>query len=247
MRRMCFSALTVFASLALVGSAAATDLPPRPYPVKAPPMMSPPVIYNWSGFYLGVSFGGSFGKQAASASPIGTGATVASGSADMNDAIVGDTIGFNIQSGPLVYGIEADFQGSWENGEGVFTATGPTTTFDYTARLRWFGTVRGRIGCAFDRLLPYVTGGWAYGRGRIEASTRAPAVANTSFVTEDNYTGWTIGAGLEWAFYDNWSAKLEYLYMDLGSGDRVTASTAYNFTPSGLTENIVRVGVNYRF
>ncbi len=126
---------------------------------KAPPPPAP-VIYNWSGFYLGVSFGGSFGSQEATASRVTTGADVASGSVDMNGAVVGDTIGFNMQTGQLVYGIEADFQGSWQNGSGSFNvAAAPASTVSYTARLRYFGTVRGRIGYAFNQLLPYVTGG----------------------------------------------------------------------------------------
>ncbi len=67
------------------------------------------------------------------------------------------------------------------------------------------------------------------------------------FTTDDNYTGWTVGAGLEWGFTDHWSAKIEYLYVDLGDGNLRAGSTNFNFQPTGLTDNIVRAGVNYRF
>ena len=83
-------------------------------------------------------------------------------------------------------------------------------------RNNWLATFRGRIGYAFDRWLPYITGGGAYGNVKATVSVPAFGLAASS---SNNQLGWTVGAGLEYAFLSNWSAKIEYLYVDLGSFD----------------------------
>jgi len=129
-----------------------------------------------------------------------------------------------------------------------FAAAPPTVTVtnSYTDKLEWFGTVRGRLGWAFDRWMPYITGGWAYGHGEINGTSTVGALA-TAFSTSQNYSGWTIGGGVEWAFANNWSAKAEYLYIDFGDGPTVPITTGVNVVSGKMTDNIVRIGVNYKF
>jgi len=139
----------------------------------------------------------------------------------------GGQIGYNYQLSPLfVVGAEADFQGTSIGSGGV-------------SRLPWFGTVRGRLGFTpFDpHLLMYGTGGFAYGetdhngfQGRI-TQTRV---------------GWTAGAGVEWAFAPSWSAKVEYLYTDLGA-DRWAGAGGWLPQTHHTGFNTVRAGVNYHF
>jgi outer membrane immunogenic protein len=131
--------------------------------------------------------------------------------------------GYNFQSGPLVIGLEGDLQ-----------LNGADDTF---ARWKfsnpWFGTVRGRVGYAMNNLMVYGTGGLAFGGLRGESLG----------VTETHTSaGWTIGAGAEFGLTQNWSAKVEYLYVDLSSS-RFTITGV----PNGYQFGLVRLGVNYRF
>jgi outer membrane immunogenic protein len=246
MRRLGLALLT---SVALVGTASAADLP-----VKAPraPIVAP--VYNWTGFYIGLNAGYSWGHQDNDIVNAATGVTAFLNSNHLNGFIGGSQIGYNWQINQWVFGIEADFQGSGQDADGsflivpvgVFAAAPPTTAISYSDKLQWFGTVRGRIGYAFDRWLPYLTGGWAFGHGEISGTTTIGA-ATTSFSASQDYSGWTVGGGVEWAFQDHWSVKAEYLYIDFGDGPTVAVSPIANIVSGNLTDNIVRVGVNYKF
>jgi outer membrane immunogenic protein len=231
MRRL---GLALLASTLFIGAASAADMPRRAPAYKAPePIMAQP--YNWTGFYVGGNLGYGWGRQDNSVD----GTSV--GSANVNGIIGGGQVGYNWQVNQIVFGLEADFQGSGQKGDGSFTVPFPGT---FTNKLDWFGTVRGRVGYAFDRWLPYVTGGWAYGHGSIDAS--APGVGAGS--VSNTYSGWTVGGGLEYAFLNNWSAKIEYLYVDFGNGPSVTLAPSASVLSGGkLTDNIVRVGLNYKF
>jgi outer membrane immunogenic protein len=242
--------------LALLGATAiaavsfpvsAADLPRR-MATKAPPPL--PAAYNWTGFYVGLNAGGSWGRQDNSLVSIATGGTVLSNSDRIDGFIGGGQIGYNWQTGQWVLGIEADFQGSAQKGDGSFFIPGvvgavAATSASYEDKLNWFGTVRGRVGWAFDRWMPYITGGYAYGHGEFNGSATTGAVT-TSASGSQNYSGWTVGGGVEWAFYNNWSAKLEYLYIDFGDGPAVATSPTFSFVSGRLTDNIVRVGLNYK-
>ena len=122
--------------------------------------------------------------------------------------LVGGTLGYNYQTGSFVWGLEGDI--AWSDVKGS-VACGLGLTCE-TAN-RWLGTARGRLGYAFDRLLPYITGGGAFGNVRASINP-GPIVSATN-----TRIGWTVGAGLEYAFLGNWTAKIEYLYVDLGSFD----------------------------
>ena len=223
MKRMSVAGLIMLAANALAGAAAAADLGARyPQPYVKAPLYTPP--FSWTGFYLGLNGGGGWGSSTWDRT----------GSFDLSGGVIGGTAGFNWQTGPAVFGLEGDMDWSGVSGTTVAgCAAGCTTKND------WLGTARGRAGYAFDRFLPYITGGLAF--GDIRAST--PGFAGAS----QTNLGWTIGAGVEAAIVGNWSAKAEYLHVDLGSfncglscGPTITDNVS-------MHEELLRGGVNYRF
>ncbi len=228
----------------------AADMPAK-MPVKAPMVAAP---YNWSGFYIGVNVGGSWGRQDNALVTAG-GVTVLTNTAKPNGVIGGGQVGYNWQFNQVVLGLEADFQGSGQKGDGdplyfspgiAGIAGGGAFSIPYSDKLEWFGTVRGRLGYAWDRWLAYATAGWAYGGGKIDGTAVIGGVA-TAFSGSKTYNGWTAGGGLEYAFMNRWSAKLEYLYVDFGDGPTVPVTAAVNIVAGKMTDNIVRVGLNYKF
>jgi outer membrane immunogenic protein len=131
--------------------------------------------------------------------------------------------GYNWQSGPLVFGVEGDLE-----------ANGADDTFaPWKFSNPWFGTVRGRVGYALNNVLFYGTGGLAFGETRGE----------TFGLSESHTTaGWTAGVGAEFGFAQNWTAKVEYLYVDLSD-----ANFSITGVPNGYQFSLIRVGVNYHF
>lgn len=215
----------LFATIGLLGlavtSASVADLPRAMPPVKAPAYV--PAVYSWNGFYLGINGGGGWGH-----SNWNNGV----GSADVSGGLAGVTAGYNWQTGQWVFGLEADID--WSNIKGNFTNAG--CPFGCETKNSWLGTARGRIGWAFDRWLPYVTGGAAFG----DVKATQAGIASAS----DTNVGWTVGAGIEAAVVANWTAKVEYLYADLG---HVNCSVCLPATNVNFRTNIVRAGLNYRF
>ncbi|MEX0752474.1 MAG: outer membrane protein [Xanthobacteraceae bacterium] len=218
-------------SVALAGAATAADLPRQSaMPAKAPAAyMLPP--YSWTGLYLGLNGGGGWGNSRWSD---GAGST---GDFDVSGGLFGGTLGYNWQTGPVVFGVEGDL--AWSGIDGS-TSAGICTGVTCTTENNWFGTARGRLGYSVDRVMPYVTGGIAF--GGIEAKT--PGFPGES----DTQVGWTVGTGLEFALTGNWTAKGEYLYADLGDID----CSAANCGGTGTTKvefdaHILRAGLNYRF
>ena len=209
---------------ALTGTAAAADLPrpaPAPY-YKAPVEVQ---VYNWTGFYIGINGGGGFGRSQWDS--IGS-------SFDISGGLVGGTVGYNYQFGQAVVGVEGDID--WADINGTTNSACP---FGCKTNDNWLSTVRGRLGYAADRFMPFVTGGAAF--GDIRASTPGFAGASNTNV------GWTAGAGLEFAIAGNWTAKAEYLYVDLGKFNCGISCGAAATDNVSFTANIVRAGVNYRF
>jgi outer membrane immunogenic protein len=228
----------------IVGTAAAADLSPAPMYTKAPPV---PLMYNWNGYYAGFNVGGSWGRQDTAIAGTGT------LSPSVDGVIGGGQIGVNWQEkgSPWVAGIELDIQGSGQSGNGTYGAILlATDALPFKDELQWFGTVRGRFGYAFGdmgRWLAYGTFGLAYGGAKLSGSGTVAGVG-VGFSQTGNPVGFTAGAGLEWAFADRWSAKLEYLYIDfLSGGPTVALPGGVNLTTGDLTDNIVRVGANYHF
>lgn len=218
--------LTVGAGLmaaATVSPSFAADLPRPAY--KAPIYVAP---FSWSGFYGGINGGYGWGKSS------WTNAISTTADFTIKGPLVGGTIGYNLQTGSFVWGIEGDLDISWIKGSTtvVCGAAGCET------RNRWLATGRGRIGYAWDRFLPYITGGVA--GGDIKMTNAAGASETKSKV------GWTVGAGLEYAFMGPWSAKIEYLYVDLGKAT-CGAGTCGLDTDVKFTSHVAKIGVNYRF
>jgi outer membrane immunogenic protein len=229
-------------SIVCAHSALAADMP-----VKAPVAVP---TYSWTGFYVGGNIGYGWAQQntaPVAVIPVG----VDSSSATINGVIGGGQMGYNWQFNQIVLGVEADFQASGQTGtmNTIFHAGGLPIAGQATEKLDYFGTVRGRIGYAWNQYLPYFTGGWAYGHPSFNGISAAIAPTDVFFAPGVTTNGWTVGGGLEWAFANRWSAKIEYLYVDFGSDSRANVVTkfAQTITSGDLTDNIVRVGLNYKF
>jgi outer membrane immunogenic protein len=217
-----------FAALA-VTTALAADMPPSRY---MPPPRAPVFVpfFSWNGFYVGINAGYGFGKS----NWTNNVTSAASGDFDINGALVGGTAGYNVQLGGWVLGIEADIDWSNIKGSSASGCGGPCQTSS-----DWLGTLRGRFGYAFDRFLPYVSGGMAF--GGVKGSVPSGGSFNKAEV------GWTVGGGLEYAFIANWSAKVEYLYVDLGKATCDAACSGGSPFDVTFRGNLVRGGLNYKF
>jgi outer membrane immunogenic protein len=230
--------------LAISGQAGAADLPA---PTQSPPG---PAIYNWTGLYVGVNGGWGDGISnwtnncidcTGSATPGGE-----TGSFSVSGYLAGGTIGANYQIGPWVYGIEGDFDWTHLTGNsgstcgGLSDAVPPPTGCETESE--WLATVRGRVGYALNNVLLFGTGGAAV--SRIKTGLIPPSSFDSS--TE---AGWAVGAGLEVGFAPNWTAKVEYLFVDLPNATCTTTTNCGAAAGSTVSfnENLVRVGVNYKF
>jgi outer membrane immunogenic protein len=218
MKRYVLASLTALAAVMTMTAANAADLPHRhAMPTKAPAYAVP---YVWTGFYLGINGGAGWGRSDVAA-PFSTGTFNTSG------GLVGGTLGYNYQMGQTVFGLEADGDWTHLNGSATCALTTCQTSND------WLATARGRLGYAVDRFLPYVTAGAAFG----DIKTNVTGIGSAT----DTKAGWTAGGGVEAKIAGPWSAKLEYLYVDLGRGASVLGAD------SSLHTNLVRAGVNYKF
>jgi outer membrane immunogenic protein len=256
-----------FAAL-IAGPAMAADQTPRPLP---PPLLP---VWSWTGVYLGIDGGYSFGREELSLASTFTptpGTIIPFSSTSPfvvapNGGFVGGQIGYNLQSGSTVFGVEVD--GQWADQRDTTcsfdcqTASGLPNGFQRTVRneVNWFATARGRLGWANDNYLLYLTGGGALA-GIGETDTvffSAPGLTVPPVVATFRTTrlGWTLGGGMEVRLAGNWTAKLEYLHIDLGNmttdpllytlpGD--VAPRAFTTVTTSMRDEIVRVGVNYKF
>jgi outer membrane immunogenic protein len=226
MKRFLLASAGVLVMAASSGAALAADLsrPPPPMVTKAP-YFAP--YYNWTGFYAGIN--GGYGWGSSNWSALGT-------SFDVNGGMFGGQVGYNWQFGQFVWGLEGD--GDWANMRGSTSVLGCALPACNT-KSDFLATARGRVGYAIDRWMPYVTGGLAVGNVR----TTSPGLGGI----DQTNAGWTLGGGVEFAVVGNWTAKAEYLHVDLGNAG---CSTACGF-PVGnnvsFTSDIVRGGINYRF
>ncbi len=237
--------LALLAATALValatGGARAADLPRY----KAPP----PPLYTWSGLYLGVNIGYSWGEARYDAVLTGVGA--ATRAEKMDGVIGGFQSGYNYQVGAWVFGFETDIQLSGQKGGATFPGVIPAITITTDERLDWFGTSRTRLGfLATPNILLYGTAGVAYGKVKDNATVTLAGVGSFTASFTDVKAGWTAGAGIEGAFGGGWSAKLEYLYLDLGKTEHTFGTIGLGVIATETrrtTDNIVRVGANYRW
>jgi outer membrane immunogenic protein len=201
------------------GAAGAADLPPyyQPGPAYNP-------IYTWTGFYVGINGGGGWGSSQWDAVD----------TFDVSGGLIGGTVGYNWQFGQAVIGAEGDIDWSGIKGTTTVLCPGGCET-----RNKWLATARGRLGLAFDRFLPYVTGGLAFG----DINATVPILPGGSI----SNAGWTVGAGLEVGLVSNVSLKAEYLYVDLGNFNCGLNCGLAPGSNVSFTTSVFRGGANLRF
>ncbi len=202
----------------LAAPALGADLPRRTAPTS--PAFAAMPIFTWTGFYAGLNAGYGFGQF-----------TGWRGSQFKDPAgfTGGGQIGYNLQVGQLVYGLEADLNYAHLRGtNNALGVAGSKNTVDY------FGTLRGRLGYSMDRFLPYVTTGFAYGGSTVSV----PGLGKST----PTHMGWAAGAGLEYAITNNLTARIEGLYVDL-TDQRVLGGAS----KSGSEFGVVRAGINAKF
>ena len=216
---------------AFAGQALAADIPARTYS-KAPAYTAPAVVYNWTGFYIGGHVGGAFAGD---------------NSLQSSDArfLGGVQAGFDYQFAPnWVLGAEAQY--SWlnnGNGNNIIFPAGTVVTGNVANQI---GSVTGRVGYTWGPGLLYAKGGYAWRDGNNIGVTvgGVPQVLTSTGNTKDGYT---VGAGLEYMFAPNWSAKAEYQYYNFGNTTITAGPAPVVGTRFRDDEHSVKVGVNYRF
>jgi len=215
-----------FVALAMTAPSFAADLRRPIY--KAPPLPAY-IPYNWNGIYVGANGGYGWGK-----------AHVTNALADFTTNsqygwLAGVTLGYNMQTGVWVWGLEGDIDYAFIKGNASNAATCGASSCE--VKNTWVATARGRVGYAMDRWMPYVTGGAAFSGAKMSTSTGS----NTKTTA-----GWTVGGGIEYGISRDWSVKAEYLYADLGKAtcDAGVCGVETTFRPR---INMVRAGVNVRF
>lgn len=224
---------------------------------RAPAAYAP--AFTWSGIYVGLNLGYGTGDN----DPVGLrfddpgnppiGARI--GSLVTDGFFAGGQLGFNIQLGLFVFGAEADVQGadlSAQFGPDVVGGALPGT-FRGDSTIEYFGTLRGKVGLAFDRVLVYATGGYAWANVDYSVSGFSPIGQNFSIRENTMFSGFALGGGLEWAMTPHWSLKAEYLWINLGREDFTApvflagVATGQTMTTAATPEiHTFRLGVNYR-
>jgi len=238
-------------AFATAGQGLASDLPPPAAPPspRPPAAYVPPVaaIYNWGGVYFGFNLGFGFGTSSWN-DPRNFSGLTSTGNFNLTGFLTGPTIGVNFQTDSFVFGAEADFDGSFIDGKKSSSFCGSVgfgSGVQCETKSRWFSTVRARLGYAADRVLFYGTAGGAFGdissgiNGSFQSSTKA---------------GWTAGAGIEAAFTDNLTARIEYLFMSLQNGSCNNASNCGLDAPGvpandtvKFSTSMIRLGLDYKF
>lgn len=221
----------------LATSALAADLPAR----VAPPAVPVP-LFTWTGFYLGAQVGAAWQQDRLSETSVCVPTCVDTATGKAAGVVGGGHAGYNWQTGPLVLGIEGDIEGTSLHHATFYPLSFPDT---FSARTLWQGSVRGRLGYAIGQILIYGTGGVAFGDIR---HTYFEAISGTTESFTHGKAGWTAGGGVEYAFTQNWSARVEYRYTDFGRTSDVPGIAFPGFIEHHHeTEQAVRVGVSYRF
>ena len=215
------------AALAAAAPAFAADLAPPPVAIPAVP------LFTWTGLYLGGQIGYAWGTDTLTVFPFGFGTNFTP-----NGVVGGAHIGYNLQLNQFVAGLEGDVEGTGISRN--FSPGGPI----YNTSVPVQGSIRARLGVAFDRALLYATGGAAFA-GFDTSVTGFPGFDQNSTTR----AGWTIGGGIEYALTNNWSIRAEYRYADFGHFADATPNTFGfgSFVNHHETENAVRAGFSYKF
>jgi outer membrane immunogenic protein len=234
--------LTTVALLGLTAGAGAADLPGRTVDF---PVVAAVPVFTWTGFYVGVNAGYGWNTNSDDRYFDPTLGVYVGGDDNNGGFVGGGQIGYNYQIGSFVIGVETDIQ---------YADIGGRSNYGYVNGLyygddsngNWFGTVRARAGVAFDRALIYVTGGLAYGdvaRGSSVILGPTGAVIGYGSNSDVN-TGWTLGGGVEYAFTNNLTAKVEGLYVNL---DTKNDAFGYYGDRDNAEFGVVRAGLNFKF
>ena len=251
------------AALIAIASANAADLGRRPVYKAPPPAMVPVRIFSWTGCYIGGNIGWGWGRETVSIPDLGatTGISELAGvslgpvTGDTKGAVGGGQVGCNYQFAPnWVIGIEGDGEAANIKGDVTESFVNPVTSQTVTgtahAQTDWLASVTGRLGWTWDRVMLYAKGGAAWAGDKYSADLPAFDEHISTSVTRP---GWTAGGGIEWAFWDNWSAKVEYDYYNFS-----TTNLSLPGTIAGIPEVVpgvnvkqtiqtVKFGINYRF
>jgi outer membrane immunogenic protein len=222
---------TLATALLLTASASAfaADLPSK----RPPPVYAPIPIFTWTGFYVGADIGYAWGYN-----NYLVGAAAAPGFNKPNGEIGGLHVGYNYQINQFVVGLEGDVQGADFNNSSTLGALNVST------RVPVEGSIRGRVGYAWDRALFFATGGAVF--GDIENNYTLGLLADPAGTYRKTRVGYTVGGGVEYALSNNWSVRGEYRYADFG---RSTDNTFFSVIPvsSRVVEHKVTVGFSYKF
>ena len=248
----------VIAAIALIGTPVlAADLNKPVY--KAPPPAPPAPVYSWTGWYVGINGGWGWASGCCTYGANGTifdtvnGATVNT-SGSINGGLFGGQIGANYQINALVLGIEGDWDWSGQSRTDspciIAACANNAATVSETVKIPWIATVRGRFGYAADRVLFYGTGGVAFISTSDNITGTTFGFSGTFFNASTTSTGWTAGAGVEWAFAQNWTAKVEYLYVAANVSSQTGAVPVIGgtLTESGnIHDSLIRAGINFKY
>jgi len=254
-RRLLLSAAALPALVA--GPVMAADMP-----VKAPPAPAP-AAFSWTGFYVGLNGGGAWANNSTNCAftpGIGTPCEgIGFPSLKSSGGLFGAEAGANWQYQNLVVGAAVDWSALDLHGSSYFPSVDAGKSNQIGSRYDWLGTARGRLGYAAGQSLFYGTGGVAFGRVHDTYFNEINTSSSGYFSTVGTRTGWTAGAGWEYALAQNWTVKLEYLHVDLGNSklDISAAATTANIqagNPPGSAIlrfnnafDIVRAGVNFKW
>jgi outer membrane immunogenic protein len=265
----------LFAATAAVGLAFGQGASAADLPFKARPMPPPVPVFSWTGFYIGAHGGAGWGTvetsadvgaSLAAAGIPGVGFNLPLTSHSINGFLAGGTIGYNYQIGSnWLIGLEGDF--SWADIKGTSDCL---IIFACTTKVNWMADATVRLGfVALDRLLVYAKGGVAFADtdytfgNSVTIPTTPPTTASLTASVSDTRVGALFGFGAEYAFMPNWSAKLEYNFMDFGTerynvpttvraavGGVPVAGTPFTFTTVADVNQVIhtmKIGVNYKF
>jgi outer membrane immunogenic protein len=217
--------------LGFVASAGAADLPAE----KGPPVYVPPVpVFTWTGPYIGINGGGAFGRT----DVFDFNVVDTTAHHDVSGGLAGGTFGYNYQISSFVLGAEGDADWADVSGSTVCPARAETCS----TRVSFLGSVRGRIGYAWDRLLIFATGG--LGLGDFKYSASSPTFSASDYLFR---AGFAAGGGIEYAFNDNWSAKVEYTYYGFPTAYGEPPIHSVNTVNFRTYVQTVKAGINYRF
>lgn len=231
MKKNLLLAAVSLVALSATAPALAADLAARPY-TKAPAMVA--AVYDWSGFYIGINGGG--GSADTSWNLVGFGSE---GSHNSTGGTVGGQVGYRLQSGQFVFGVEG--QGNWADfsGDNISGITG----FRNRTRVDSFGLITGQVGYAWNNILLYAKGGAAVVSNKYDVYSTVTG-ANLDRADETRWGG-TVGAGLEFGFAPNWTVGVEYNHIFLGDHDVTFASGAVERVKQDVDMGLVRL--NYKF